>query len=388
LNFGDTVGIVAPASPPIDPKIINRCADALEKLGFKPKLAANVRKRNGFLAGSDRERAGDLMKLFTDRKVQAIFCVRGGYGAARILPLLDYNTIRANPKIFVGYSDITSLHCALLTQANLISFHGPTLSFHFAQAATSSLSLSARNERGESRREGLPIKRASSPLPSSPKEERESGLEFTVQSLLRTLMNPKPPGSILKSARCEGSGIRFTAQKPDTSHLIPGTPLRGGKATGQLIGGNLSVLCTTLATPYQPSFKGGILFLEDIGEPPYRFDRMLTHLLNAGLLQQVAGIAIGINKDCEDPKAKKSREYRRTQVGQASSLSPQTDKMSVPQQQTLDDVLKERLLPLQIPVVTGLPFGHVHHNATLPVGARVTLDADDGDLRVIQSAVV
>jgi muramoyltetrapeptide carboxypeptidase len=331
LNFGDTVGIVAPASPPIDPKIINRCADALEKLGFKPKLASNARKRNGFLAGSDRERASDLMKMFTDKKVKAIFSLRGGYGAARILPLLDYKTIRANPKIFLGYSDITSLHCALLTRANLISFHGPTLSFHFGKG---------------------------------------DAPEFTRQSLLRTLMNPKPPGSICDGY--DGKTVRI---------------LRGGKATGQLIGGNLSVLCTTLATPYQPSFKGGILFLEDIGEPPYRMDRMLTHLLNAGLLQQVAGIAIGINKDCEDPKAKKSREYRRTQMGQASSLSPQTDKMSVPQRQTLDDVLKERLLPLKIPVVTGLPFGHVRHNATLPVGARVTLDAENGDLSVIQSAV-
>src|SRR5205085_3017827 len=111
--------------------------------------------------------------------------------------------------------------------------------------------------------------------------------------------------------------------------------------------------CTTVGTPYEPSFKSRILFLEDLDEVPYRFDRMLTHLLNAGLLQQVAGIAIGINPNCEDPKAKASKEYR----------------------QTLTDVFKERLLSLKVPVVTGLPFGHIPLNATLPVGLRVTLDA-------------
>src|SRR5207302_6150234 len=127
--------------------------------------------------------------------------------------------------------------------------------------------------------------------------------------------------------------------------------LRRGKASGEFVGGNLSLLCTTLGTPYQPSFKGKILFLEDLEEPPYRFDRMLTHLLNAGVLQQVAGIAVGINKNCTDPKLKRAKEYR----------------------QTLEDVLRERLLPLKVPMVSGLPFGHVPYNATLPVGVSATL---------------
>src|SRR5688572_8855350 len=121
LEPGDTVGIVAPASAPPDPKTVDRSVAALETLGFKARLAPNVRQRRGFLAGSDRQRAGDLMQMFTDRRVNAILCVRGGYGTARLLPLLDYRVIRANPKIFVGYSDITSLHCAFLVQANLIS---------------------------------------------------------------------------------------------------------------------------------------------------------------------------------------------------------------------------------------------------------------------------
>jgi muramoyltetrapeptide carboxypeptidase len=309
LNYGDTIGIIAPASAPPDPKNIDRSVAVLERLGFKTRLSPNVRKRWGFLAGSDRDRADDLMKMFTDRKVKAIICLRGGYGTARLLPLLDYQAIRANPKIFVGYSDITSLHCAFLKNADLVSFHGPMLNSDFIKA-------------------GFP--------------------DFTLQSLLRTLMQPSAPGSI-----CQG-------YKRETV-----TILRRGIASGPLIGGNICILCATLGTSCQPSFKNKILFFEDLDEVPYRFDRMLTHLLNAGLLQQVAGVAIGINKNCKDPKARTAKEYR----------------------QTLEDVFKERLLPLKVPVVSGLPFGHIPHNATLPVGVRVTLDGEKGDLLITEPAV-
>ena len=309
LNYGDTVGIVAPASAPPDPRTIDRSVEVLEQLGFKVRLAPNVRKRWGFLAGSDRDRAADLMRMFVDRQVKAILCVRGGYGSARLLPLLDYDVIRAQPKIFVGYSDITSLHCAFLQKSNLVSFHGPMLNSDFAKDH----------------------------FPS-----------FTLQSFLNTLMRPAAPGSI-----CHGYRKKTTRT------------LRGGVASGRLLGGNISILCASLGTPYQASLKNVILFFEDLDEVPYRFDRMLTQLLNAGLLQQVAGIAIGINKNCVDPKAKKTKEYR----------------------QTLEDVFRERLVPLKVPIVSGLPFGHVPFNATLPIGVRVTLDAAAGDLRVIEPAV-
>jgi muramoyltetrapeptide carboxypeptidase len=127
LCFGDTIGIIAPASAPPDPKAVDRAAGALEKFGFKPKFAKNVRARFGFLAGSDRERAADVMQMFADKKVKAVICLRGGYGAARILNRLDYGVIRRNPKIFAGYSDITSLHFAFAKKVNLISFHAPML---------------------------------------------------------------------------------------------------------------------------------------------------------------------------------------------------------------------------------------------------------------------
>jgi muramoyltetrapeptide carboxypeptidase len=310
LCQGDTVGVVAPASAPADPGNVDIALSVLEQMGFKPRAATHLRKRWGFLAGTDQQRAEDLMEVFRDKTVKAIICLRGGYGAARVLPLLDYKTIQENPKILVGYSDITSLHCALLAKADLITFHGPMLNSDF-------------------------LKRS---VPA-----------FTRQSLLRTLTRPSPAGSL-----CQGYNRRTVKV------LAP------GKATGCLIGGNLSILCASLATPYQPSFKKAILFLEDLREEPYRFDRMLTQLLNSGLLAETSGVALGINKNCKDPKAKRCTEYR----------------------QTLEDVLKERLLPLNKPVVMGLPFGHVRHNATLPVGVKATLDADIGDLQIDEPAVL
>jgi muramoyltetrapeptide carboxypeptidase len=309
LCFGDTIGIIAPASAPPDPKAVDRAAGALEQFGFKPKLAKNVRARHGFLAGSDRERAEDLMQMFTDKKVKAIICLRGGDGSSRILDRLDYEAIRRNLKIFSGYSDITSLHCALVKKVNLVSFHAPMLNG----------GLQAKN------------------LP-----------EFTRKSFFRTVMEAKPAGSICSGYRKKTVAI-----------------LRGGVAEGRLIGGNLTVLCAAIGTPFAPSFKGRILFFEDVGEKPYRLDRMLTQLLNAGILQQVAGVAVGVNKNCNDPKAKAGGEYR----------------------QTAADVVKERLASLRVPVVTGLPFGHVDLNATLPVGVKARLDGNRGDLIITEAAV-
>jgi muramoyltetrapeptide carboxypeptidase len=315
LRIGDTIGIVAPASAPPDPKAIDRSVEVLERLGFKPLLAKNVRKRWGFLAGSDKDRASDIMSMFSNRKVNAIICVRGGYGSARLLPLLDYKVIRKNPKIFVGYSDITSLHCAFLEKSNLISFHGPMLNSDFIK-------------------------------PDMP--------EFTLESFLQILMHPTAAGSIRSAP---GTPRVMTKEKP--------TAISKGRVAGRLIGGNISIICAALGTPYAPSFKNRILFFEDLDEVPYRFDRMLTQLLNAGVLQQVAGVAVGINANCGDPKAKEMKEYR----------------------QTVHDVLKERLLPLNIPVVENLPFGHIPINATLPVGAMATLDANKADLIITEAAV-
>lgn len=309
LQFGDTVGIVAPAGPPEDPDEIDQYSAAVEKLGFKPKLSANIRKRLGYLAGTDKERAADLMDMFADRDVKAIFCLRGGYGSARLLSLLDFHFIRRHPKIFLGFSDITSLHCAFLVRSKLITFHGPTLNTNLTSAKPS---------------------------------------KFLVHSLLRTLMEPEPAGSI-----CQGYS--------DKTISI----LHKGKAKGHLIGGNLSVFCTMMGTPYQPRFRNNIFFFEDIGEEPYRLDRMLTQLLNAGVLEQVSGVAIGLNRNCKN-KTTNAKEY----------------------QQMMMDVFKNRLMRLGVPVVEGLPFGHVRQNATLPVGIRAELDGEKGDLIITEVAVI
>ena len=309
LCFGDTVGLIAPASPPPDPKAIDRAAEALEEYGFKPKLAKNVRARHGFLAGSDRERATDFMAMFADKKVKAVVCLRGGYGCYRILDRLDYAVIRCHPKIFSGYSDITALHSVLAAKCGMISFHAPMWNGALAD-------------------------------PKVP--------AFTKNSFLRTVMEAKAPGSI-----CTGYMGKTVSI------------LRGGIAEGRLIGGNLSLLCASLGTPFVPSFKGKILFFEDISERPGRVDRMLTQLRHAGIFSQVAGVAVGVNADCDEPGKKKSKEY----------------------QQTGGDVLREHLASLRVPVVIGLPLGHVDLNATIPVNALARLDGKRGDLIITETAV-
>lgn len=309
LCFGDTVGLIAPASPPPDPKSVDRAAAALEEYGFKPKLAKNVRARHGFLAGSDRERAADFMAMFTDKKVKAVVCLRGGYGCYRILDRLDYDVIRRHPKTFSGYSDITALHSVLAAKCGMISFHAPMWNGALAD-------------------------------PKVP--------AFTKNSFLRTVMEAKAPGSI---------GAGYTGKTVSI--------LRGGMAEGRLIGGNLSLLCASLGTPFAPSFKGKILFIEDISERPGRVDRMLTQLWHAGVFSQVAGVAVGVNADCDEPGKKKSKEF----------------------QQSGADVLRERLAVLRVPVVIGLPFGHVDLNATIPVNAMARLDGKRGELIITEAAV-
>lgn len=306
---GDTVGMVAPASPPPDPRAVDRAVAGIERLGFKPKLGKNVRARLGFIAGTDRERATDLMAMFTDKRVKAIICLRGGYGTPRILERLDYGVIRRNVKILAGYSDITSLHLALAKKNGLLTFHAPMLNGELADPA----------------------------LP-----------DFARAAFLRTVTQAEPAGSI-----CDG-------YREKTISVI-----RAGKAEGRLLGGNLTMICASVGTPFMPSFKDKILFFEDVGEKPYRIDRMLTHLMNAGVLSQVAGVAVGINKDCLDPDAKPGGEYR----------------------QSAEDVIKERLSLLEVPVVTGLPFGHAALNATIPVGVLAMLDGKRGDLIITEAAV-
>ncbi len=255
LKAGDHIALVAPASPPLSPDVIPRTQERLETLGFKVSVGKQCAQRNGFLAGSDRERVSDLHAAFSRSSVKAIFCIRGGYGVGRILSSLDFKRLAARPKIIVGCSDITALLCGGLVEAGMVMFHGPM---------------------------GQSLVDTACP-------------DFTWNSLLVTLMKRDAAlGSIVRGydrAQVEG--------------------LRRGRVTAPLIGGNLSVLLSLLGTPFFPSFKNKIVCLEDVSEKPYRIDRMLTQLLSVGAFDEVAGFALGNFRDCEYERAS-SGEQRQT----------------------------------------------------------------------------
>lgn len=240
LKPGDTIGITATSGPTITENV-RLAKEQLEGLGFKTKLAPSCFVSYGYLAGNDKLRADDLNNMFADEKVSGIICLRGGYGSTRILDKVDFNIIRINPKIFVGYSDITALHIAINQISKLVTFHGPMASSDFA-----------------------------------------NGLDdFSKKEFLRAVMNTKPMSYILNP------------------HNIEIQSLVKGKAHGVIVGGNLSLICATMGTQYEIDTKGKILFLEEISEEPYRIDRMLTQLALAGKFDDVAGIILGDWNDCE-----------------------------------------------------------------------------------------
>ncbi len=245
LGIGDTVALVSPSSATDERLSLQLAREAMEALGFEVRTGAHVAARRGHLAGSDAERAGDLNAMFADPGIAGIVCVRGGSGAARLLPLLDYEAIRANPKVLLGYSDITALHNAILAQAGLVTFHGPI----------GSGSWNAFNV-DQFRRVFL---------------ERE----------LVQYRNPVDAGDELVPRRHRTLAIT------------------GGTARGELVGGNLSVLVGLAGSPYLPDFTGRILFLEDVEEAPYRIDRMLTTLKLMGALDRIAGFIFGECTDCD-----------------------------------------------------------------------------------------
>jgi len=243
-----TIGLVTPASNAPENEGIRFAIDVIRSLGFKVKEGKHLYKRNEYLAGTDQERAEDINRMFADNHVEGIFCVRGGWGSPRILPYLDYDLIAKNPKVFMGYSDITAILNAVYTLTGLVGFHGPIAKQNFT--------------------------------------------EYTLAEFKKVLMHPTDSTIIASPPLFEGR----EGWVEEDNRL---TKFVAGKAKGHLIGGNLSLLTKLVGTPYEPDFKGAILVLEDVGESPYRIDGMLTHLWLAGKLQQVAGIAIGKFTDTE-----------------------------------------------------------------------------------------
>lgn len=246
LREGDVLGLVAPAGFIADRFGLEEIMDTVRAMGLEPKSAAHLLDREGYLAGSDGDRAGDLMAMFADDSVRGIMAVRGGWGCARLLPHLDFAKIARKPKLFAGFSDNTALHLAFAAHTGVPSIHCPNASASWSPAAWQSFRALAF--------EGATPTYA---IPASP----------DVQLGRR------------------GDRVRT---------------FRGGKARGRLIGGNLTVLSALAGTPYLPDFTGAILFLEETNEAEYRVDRMLTQLSLAGILGKVAGVVFGQCTDCRN----------------------------------------------------------------------------------------
>jgi len=303
LKAGDLIGIISPASRIADPARIEKGIAYLERLGYRTAPGDNILKSYGYLAGTDEERVADLHRMFANREVKAIMCVRGGYGTPRLLSLVNYRLIARNPKIFVGYSDITSLQLALWKKCGLITFQGPMVGVDMPEQMDS----------------------------------------YTEELFWRLLTSPKKAGQV---------------NPPDN----PSVTVRQGKASGRLLGGNLAHLAGAVGTVHMPSFKDALLYIEDIGEEPYRIDRMMTQLRHARLFEQVKGVLGGQFTDCE---------------------IKDTSKPTL----TVDEVFREFGGSCLLPFLAHLPFGHEAHKMTVPMGLLAKLDAGAGTLEFLEGAV-
>ncbi len=248
LQRGDTVALICPASRPFDPGKITQSVQMLEQQGFKVRVGEHVVKRNGNFAGSDAQRLDDFHRAWADPDVKAIIAERGGNGAARLLPDIDYDLIRANPKILIGYSDITALHLAIHRKTGLVTLHGPV----------AVLSQTTR---------------------------------YTFDRFIHALTAATPWGDIPDPPVTQFPPI----YPPYRAVVAP------GKASGMLTGGNMTLIRQLMGSPYDIETEGRILFLEDIGEEPFELDMIFTQLAHAGKLQQAAGIIIGVCAE-SDPK--------------------------------------------------------------------------------------
>ncbi len=308
LRPGDTVGLIEPAGFVDDAFDLEDVKRNIVAMGLVPKAAPHLLDRYGYLAGADKDRAADINTLHADPEVKALFAVRGGWGCARILPYLDWATIRASPKLLVGFSDITALHLAYAARAGFTTIHGPVASSGWNRFSWDYFRAVA------------------------------------FDGAMPTFTNPQ--GHEDRLVQRVGT-IRTYAK---------------GRASGRLIGGNLTVLAALMGTPWLPDFSGAILFLEDVGEQPYRIDRMLTQLALGGVLAKVAGVVFGQCTDC-------------------APTGPSYGGF------TVSEVIDQHLSPLGVPVFQGAQFGHVASQFSLPVGIRAEMDADAGTIRLLEPAV-
>ncbi|MEX0994579.1 MAG: LD-carboxypeptidase [Balneolaceae bacterium] len=299
LKKGDTIGLIAPAGIIYEEKELARMRNILESMDLQVVIARHVRSRYGYLSGTDEQRAADLNHFFKNPDIDGIMTVRGGWGSNRILPHIDFDAIGKHPKFFCGFSDITSLHLSIFSKTGLITFHGPNGNSNWTDFT------------------------------------KKHFKQMAFGKSLKTLKNPE-------------------------SEMEASVVIQPGVATGQLFGGNLTVLTSLIGSGYLPDWKGALLFVEDIGEDVYRIDRMMSQLQLNGILDKINGFIFGRCRDC-----KESPGY---------SL-------------TLEQVLRDYLLQAGKPAFYGSMISHGPDIFTIPVGVRAKIDAENGSIEILEKPV-
>jgi muramoyltetrapeptide carboxypeptidase len=301
LKSGDTVAITSPAGAIWDDTQVETFTTILKSFGFKVIHGKTLTEKFGYFAGTDEFRANEINELFADKTVKGIFCMKGGWGCARILDKIDYALIEKNPKVLIGFSDITALLIAITTKTGLITFHGP-------------VGNSGWND-------------------------------FTKSVFTNVTMRDKP----------------FHFPENPASENLP-VIINPGKATGELVGGNLTVLSSLIGSGYLPDWNDKILFLEEVKEEPYSIDRMLTQLKLSGVLNSISGLVFGKCAKCLAEEPIKSF--------------------------TFHEVLMQHIQPLGIPAFYGAMIGHIENKLTIPIGIKASMDAEKGTISLNESSVV
>jgi muramoyltetrapeptide carboxypeptidase len=281
LEKGDPIAVIAPAGP-FDHDKLRQGLKVLTALGFQVHTDKDLAVKTGYLAGSDEHRGQLLREAFENPAIKAVICARGGYGSMRLLDSIDFSALRSSSKIFIGFSDVSALLSAIYARSGLVTFHGPVVT-----------SLGSIDQ-------------------------------ISIDALLGAISSSEPT-------------VLNTSEK--------GTVIRAGKAIAPVMAGNLATLCHLIGTPYQPDYNGHILLLEDIQEPPYKIDRMLTQFKLAGCLDNLVGLGLGFFNNCGS-------------------------------QEDLEDIVKNIFTGINIPILTGFQFGHGNRNVTIPVGVKATFDTD------------
>jgi len=301
LKAGDAIAITSPAGAVWDAAQVETFSNILKGFGFNVVLGKTLSEKYGYFAGTDELRAKELNTFFADKNIKGIFCMKGGWGCARLLDKMDFELIKQNPKVLIGFSDITTLLVAITAKTGLVTFHGPV---------------------------------------------GNSGWNAWTSA-------------IFKSVVMNAEGLPLFSN-PSTEE--PFVTINPGKARGELMGGNLTVLASLMGSMYLPDWKGKILFLEEVKEEPYSVDRLFTQLKLCGVLNVISGFVFGKCAKCLAEEPQKSF--------------------------TFQEVLSQHLKPLGIPAFYGAMIGHIENKLTVPLGIMAEMDADKGSIQLLETAVL